>query len=263
MSEQPMTGSVPSVPRLSPGGSNPWTVWRAVLAATLIFGGGQLLAHVLLQGAVGWIKGWESIIDVGGAEKLAIKTQQWLAVVIQLVVTLLELALAWRIAGWLGPDRFAAINLLPVRFSAGDWGKAILLVLGVKLVATAAVMPFAASGEMAKDVAPFLELAKDTRIWLCFLAAAILAGLIEEIVFRGILSRTLEGTALGFWGGAAVASAIFAMLHLQYGIAGQFVVFALGLAFSWLRATSGSIWPGVVTHALNNAIALLVMKAMT
>ncbi|MFM9942940.1 MAG: lysostaphin resistance A-like protein [Hyphomicrobiaceae bacterium] len=264
MTEQPMSGSVPSVPLPSPGDAAPWTVWRALLASVLIFGGGQLLALALLQGAICWMQGWDAMLDAGASEKLGHKTQQWLVVGIQLVVTLVELALAWRIAGWGGRNRFAAINLLPVRFSGGDWVKAIALVLGVKLAVSVVVVPLSGGrgGSVAQDMAPFLEIARDARLWLCFLAAAILAGLIEEIVFRGILSRTLESTALGFWGGATLASAIFAVMHLQYGLVGQIVVFAMGLTFSWLRASTGSIWPGVVTHALNNALALLIMKIM-
>ena len=107
-----------------------------------------------------------------------------------------------------------------------------------------------------------IERAKDNGLWLAFLVAGVVGAVVEEFVFRGILSRSLEATRLGLWGGAVTASAIFAVVHLQYGIAGQLVVFVLGMAFALLRATSGSIWPGVVTHALNNAVALVAMKVV-
>jgi membrane protease YdiL (CAAX protease family) len=89
-----------------------------------------------------------------------------------------------------------------------------------------------------------------------------MAGLTEELLFRGVLSRTLEGTVIGFWAGAGLASAAFALLHLQYGVDGQIVIFAVGMAFAWIRAWSGSVWPAVAVHALNNALALLIMRAM-
>ena len=61
---------------------------------------------------------------------------------------------------------------------------------------------------------------------------------------------------------AALSSAAFAALHMQYGIGGQFVIFAIGLTLSWIRMRSGSLWPAIVCHALNNAVALVAMKAI-
>jgi membrane protease YdiL (CAAX protease family) len=98
--------------------------------------------------------------------------------------------------------------------------------------------------------------------WFLILVAVVFAGLTEELLFRGVLSRTLEGTRLGFWGGAALASAAFAMLHMQYGLGGQLVIFAVGMTLAWIRAWSGSVWPAVVCHALNNALAFLALRAV-
>jgi membrane protease YdiL (CAAX protease family) len=49
---------------------------------------------------------------------------------------------------------------------------------------------------------------------------------------------------------------------MQYGPAGQFVIFAVGMTLAWIRSWSRSLWPAVVCHSLNNAIALLAMKAI-
>lgn len=266
MHDEPINGSVPAVPRSDEAARSPdgWTVRTALLAATVVFGGGQLLALGLLQGSIGWLLGWDAVQNLGAADKLAPKTQQWLAVGIQLVVTIVELGVVWRLVGWGGGSAANAFDLRPVRLGAGEWAKVVALTMAVKLGASAVIVPFSGSGagSVTEDMAPFLALAKDTRLWLAFLAAAILAALLEEIVFRGILSRTLEATALGFWGGALVASGIFAAVHIQYGLVGQFVVFALGMLFSWLRARYASLWPAVVAHALNNAVALIAMKVI-
>jgi membrane protease YdiL (CAAX protease family) len=78
-----------------------------------------------------------------------------------------------------------------------------------------------------------------------------------------VLSRTLEGTRLGFWRGAVVSSAAFALLHLQYGAGGQIVIFAIGMTLAWIRSRSGSLWPSIVCHSVNNAAALFVMRAIS
>ena len=256
-------GLVPSVPLPSQPLSS-WSVSSALVACVIIFGGGQLLGLILLQGAMGLLQGWQAVLSFDAVDKLVTETQQWLLVSIQITVTIVELVLAWHVARWVGKDRFAAVNWLRTQLNTNEWIKIVALIVAVKFSATAVALnlPGGSASEISKDMAPIVALAKDTRLWLCFLAAVILAAALEEIVFRGILSRTLEETALGFVGGAAVASAIFALLHLQYGLTGQLVVFALGFAFSWIRARYGSIWPGIVAHAVNNAFALLVMKAI-
>lgn len=260
MTEVPAGGSVPSVP-LRRGDSGAWPVGRALLATLIVFGGGQLVGLALLQAIVGSIAGWDAVLDPTAMSKLEAGTQQWLLVGVQLGITTLQIGLVWAVAGW-GGDRAAALGLGLPQYGPFEWVKAVALVFAVKIAASVAILPLAESGSTARDLKPFIELAKDTRLWAAFLVAAVVGAAIEELVFRSLLSRSLEATRLGFWGGALVASAIFAVLHVQYGFAGQLVVLALGVVFSYLRATSGSIVPGIVAHALNNAVALLAMKVV-
>ncbi len=260
MTDHPAAGSVPSVP-LPTGDPGAWPVGRALLTTLLVFGGGQLLGLALLQAGSGWLLGWGALLDPGAIGRLSTRAQQWLVIGIQLFITVAELVLVWMIANRDG-ERREVLSLRWPAYRPVDWIRVIALVFGVKIAASAVILPFAGEGSTAKDLKPFIELAKDNGLWLAFLAAAVIGAVVEEFVFRAILSRSLEATRLGVWGGAATASAIFAVVHLQYGFAGQLVVFALGMAFALLRSTSGSIWPGVVTHALNNAVALLAMKVV-
>jgi membrane protease YdiL (CAAX protease family) len=240
--------------------SDNWTVSSAIGTALLTFGGIQVLGLVLVQLYVGLVHGWTEAGDIEG--KLPQSTRQYFVVVTQLVLTALQLALVWWIAGRAGRDRIRALCLYWVPLGIAGWMRAIGIVLGVKIAATMLAANVTAVNPR-EELAPFIALTQDNVLWLGFVVAAIMAAVNEELIFRAILSRTLERTALGFWGGAAITSAAFAMLHVQYGLGGQFVVFALGMAFSWLRAESGSVWPGIGTHALNNAIALVAMKAVS
>lgn len=81
-------------------------------------------------------------------------------------------------------------------------------------------------------------------------AIAVLPGVCEEIAFRGVLQpllvRSSKRMHLGIWLGAAVFSAI----HMQfYGFLPRMVIGAgLGYVVVW----SGSIWPAMVAHFINN-----------
>lgn len=264
MPEHVQQGSVPSVPLPQPHRSS-WTVRRAVAICLIVYAGGQLLAIALTQSAVIWLLGWPAALDIDATEKLALETRQWLLVSIQSAVTLTGLAAAGSMAHWGGPNRLASLNLTPIRLPGQTWVGVLLLTLAVKFSASliAAKVSGSSAADLAKDVEPFMSLARDTALWSCFLATVILAAVLEEIVFRGILSRTLEATRLGFLGGAGLSSALFALLHVQYGATGQLVVFALGFTFAWIRARYDSIWPSIAAHAFNNAVALLAMKAIS
>lgn len=89
----------------------------------------------------------------------------------------------------------------------------------------------------------------------------LVAPVLEEIFFRGFLLRTLVNK----WGivlGSIISSALFAVLHLQFG--SIIPVFILGLIINWMVIRSKSILPSIFFHIFNNAIAftieLLILK---
>ncbi|MSR61512.1 MAG: CPBP family intramembrane metalloprotease [Planctomycetes bacterium] len=87
----------------------------------------------------------------------------------------------------------------------------------------------------------------------------VLAPLVEEWLCRGVLWSALR-RALTTSGTALLSAALFALLH---GLGGGGWLeyphrFVAGLVFGLLRARSDSLVPGIVAHALNNALALAV-----
>jgi uncharacterized protein len=69
----------------------------------------------------------------------------------------------------------------------------------------------------------------------------VLAGLVEETLFRGALLPRF---------GIVVTAILFAALHIQYAVSfATLEVFVLGLGLGWLRVKSGSTLPGMLTHA--------------
>ena len=92
---------------------------------------------------------------------------------------------------------------------------------------------------------------------LTFQALAVVTPLSEEVLFRGYVLRGLAGR-MGV-GPAIVSTAlVFSALHLDNGTA--IPIFFTGLALGWLHVKTGSLWPCVVAHAGQNAIALLSVR---
>ena len=257
MSPEPPTSSVPLVP-LSRGFDGRWTVPGAIAFVVTVMGTAALAGFAGQHGYAAWRAG----DDAGVTGAMPAGEQRQLFLVLQIAGQLLELVLIWWLASRWHADPQAALNLAPARLTGKHWLAAIGLLFGMKIVATV-VASGVAPANPREELAPFLELVQTNAGWLMFLAVVVLAGATEELLFRGVLSRTLEATQLGFWGGAAVSSAAFAALHMQYGIGGQFVIFTIGMTLSWIRMRSGSLWPAIACHALNNAVALVAMRAIT
>jgi uncharacterized protein len=97
-------------------------------------------------------------------------------------------------------------------------------------------------------------------LWLGVIVAAPVS---EELVFRGFLFAGLINTRLGFLGTATLTSAIFALLHVQYGPLGIAVIFLGGLLFAAARHATQSIVPCIAMHAAMNFIATCEVALLT
>ncbi len=87
-------------------------------------------------------------------------------------------------------------------------------------------------------------------LWLLL---AVVVPLCEELVFRGVV-QPLIAQRWGAAAGVVLGGLIFAAAHLLPTlIPGLFVS---GLMLGLLRVLSGSIWPGVIYHAMQNTLAL-------
>ncbi|GAA4929123.1 CPBP family intramembrane glutamic endopeptidase [Mucilaginibacter defluvii] len=90
---------------------------------------------------------------------------------------------------------------------------------------------------------------------ISILIVAILPAIGEEFMFRGCLQ-----TIFGQWTGnkhAAIwiTAFIFSAMHLQFF--GFLPRLMLGALFGYMAAYSGSIWPGVLAHFINNGAAVV------
>ena len=87
-------------------------------------------------------------------------------------------------------------------------------------------------------------------------AAVFVAPFCEEVFFRGFgFAGLLRG--MSFWLALALSALIFGVAHADIGSFLPLVFIGLILAFA--RWRTGSIWPGILIHALNNGVAALFL----
>jgi membrane protease YdiL (CAAX protease family) len=110
-------------------------------------------------------------------------------------------------------------------------------------------------GPEPEGIKQVIELAQDPRKLLPSLVAfALLAPLVEELVFRGLLYGWVERR----WGSMValvVSSLAFAAAHFEP--AHIILVLPLGILFGWLRRRTNSLVPSLVSHVVNNGFAVL------
>jgi membrane protease YdiL (CAAX protease family) len=91
---------------------------------------------------------------------------------------------------------------------------------------------------------------------LVLCAAAILPALVEELMFRGLVTRAFEKRSHAEM--VLIPSILFGIFHLEpTQIAGTIV---LGIAFGLTRLYSGSLVPSVIAHAAYNAVVILDVR---
>lgn len=92
-----------------------------------------------------------------------------------------------------------------------------------------------------------------------FVVAAVMAPLLEESIFRGVLQPALR-RRLSFPLTALVVTAVFTALHLNQFLdypPALAVIFVCGWVLAWLRDASGSLWPPILFHFGFNFAAVL------
>lgn len=181
--------------------------------------------------------------------------QQLLSMVLPLVI----------VASWQRVDLARTFRLRWPR--SRGWltlGGAALLGAGLFLLGAVAIgqivgeSPSPAAEELAGRLVGLLE---SLPVWLALLLVAVLPACCEEPLFRGWM---LSGLAGGRPGRGRLAAAVvlqaaaFAVVHLLPER--MPTTFLVGLVLGWLAVRSGSILPGIVCHAVHNAMPLVVVQ---
>lgn len=145
-----------------------------------------------------------------------------------------------------------------------DAGWAILTFIGYFIV-------FAVTMGLVSSLIPSVNLEQEQQLdfekgtqgpalILIFIALAVIPPLVEEFVMRGFLYSGLR-RSLKILPAALVTSFIFCIAHLQLGAGAPPLyvaaidTFVLSMFLVYLREKTGSIWSGILVHALKNGLA--------
>lgn len=159
------------------------------------------------------------------------------------------------------------INRLPLRrafprgtIRGGAWWSLLLVGLGAAILLSEADNLFRYFCPPPEFVAKFLAelFLMKGRFFSMFFLLVIVAPLSEELLFRGIILRGLLSRYRPM-SAILLSSMLFALMHLNPWQ--TISAFTLGLIYGWFYLRTGSVWPGVVGHAINNGIALIMATA--
>lgn len=84
---------------------------------------------------------------------------------------------------------------------------------------------------------------------------AVAVPIAEEFLFRGLLFRWMRDR-WGFSVGAVASALVFALAHPPAAGSAP-MIFLIGLALAYFYERSGSLWPSMVLHGVNNGIGIL------
>jgi membrane protease YdiL (CAAX protease family) len=98
---------------------------------------------------------------------------------------------------------------------------------------------------------------------LLYTFLATVAGIGEELVYRGTMFALCERLTGNAWAAALLAATSFALGHAVQGAATSTLVGLLALAFQGLAATTGALYAGMTVHALFDvAVGLLANRIL-
>lgn len=230
-----------SWPGVARGAADRWPASFAPVGFVLAFGG-ALFAGVLVAGVAA---AFGADLD-GRTPGLTIA-----GTVLQDAIFIATAALLAASVGHIGPRDFGLVSA-PWKRAVG-WAIAGIVGFYVfSLVYVALVEP---SGE--QDT---LEtLGADRGLALLIASAAlviVVAPFAEEIFFRGFFYRALRNR-FSVWGSAAIVGAVFGSIHYSgpETLSLLPVLAVLGVVFCLLYERTGSLYPAIAVHAVNNTIA--------
>lgn len=148
-------------------------------------------------------------------------------------------------------------------------------VIGIPFCGLTALISHWTKGFDGSMLAPFADQPPSAALIIAAFSYGFIAtGVPEELVFRGLIGGALfrriaqDATPKKVWIANIIQAAIFTLPHLLILLVAPelwplatVLPMALGLICGWLRFRFDSIGPGVLVHALPNAVGALAVMA--
>jgi membrane protease YdiL (CAAX protease family) len=102
-----------------------------------------------------------------------------------------------------------------------------------------------------------LEMKSPMDLVAMLFTLAIIPAIVEEFFFRGVLQRLFIQIMKRPGAGIVITAIIFSAVHGQF--LGFFPRVVLGIVLGALFWYSGSLWPGILAHFVNNALQIILV----
>ena len=165
--------------------------------------------------------------------------------------------------GWLGVIGWPAPGR---RFRELAVGAGFGFLLEVVAVVTGTVVAIAIEALTGEQVRSAEQISPDLRGWgiaILVLMAVVVAPVVEEFVFRGLLFRSLADR-YGFWVGAIGSAVPFGLTHVAVGAsvdlwALRITLIVVGIVLAWIHWRRRNLMANVVAHASFNLIGVVII----
>lgn len=114
--------------------------------------------------------------------------------------------------------------------------------------------------EAEKIFERFLDQRGVVSLLVNILVIAVIPGIGEELLFRGVLQRVFIKWTKNVFTAVIITSLVFALLHFQFlSVLPRFI---LGIILGYIYVWTGSLWMPVLAHFANNAMAVIYYHYM-
>lgn len=152
----------------------------------------------------------------------------------------------------------------PTRPAAFSWARGLLsdsmpILVQVLVVATGPAFGYVEYRILKPS--PLLAALTGDRLWETVLIVVVSTGLLEEVIFRGLIQRA----AVEAMGGRGIvyAAIVYATLHLGYRSSLDVIfILGVGLFFGLVVLKTGSLVGVTLSHGLANVMLLIVMPLL-
>ncbi|MEL7265552.1 MAG: CPBP family intramembrane glutamic endopeptidase, partial [Planctomycetota bacterium] len=152
------------------------------------------------------------------------------------------------------------LGLVRGRWPIWSWFSAAAMTPVIAVIAGMLGSLFLEESESLKEMSEtFRQHGKNGFLFPMMILIGGTPGLCEELLFRGyVQTRLVKFSAVM---GVIVASVLFAAAHMD--LTHSLTVLPLGLYLGWVSYRSGSLFPAMLGHFVNNAMAVFLLIAGT